>query len=76
MTHTDHSDVYGALHEDGINRVINHLQHKRPSLFNYGTARVVAGTHATAGTPAHENIDVRRPCLRVRGSRLPRRQRT
>lgn len=45
MPYTDNIDVYGALHEDGINNVIDHLRHKRPSLFNYGTARVVAGTH-------------------------------
>lgn len=46
MAFTDNSDVYGALHEDGIDHVIDHLQHKRPSLFNYGTERVVAGAHA------------------------------
>ena len=51
MAHTDHSDVYGALHEEGINRVVTHLQHKRPSLFNYGTARVVAGAYAAAEIP-------------------------
>lgn len=49
MALTDHSDVYGALHEDGVERVVDHLRHKRPSLFNYGTARVVAGAHASAG---------------------------
>ena len=45
MPYTDNTDVYGALHEDGINNVVDHLRHKRPSLFNYGTARVIAGTH-------------------------------
>lgn len=43
MTLTDHSDVYGALGEGGINHVVDHMRHKRPALLNYGTARVVAG---------------------------------
>lgn len=38
MAFTDHCDVFGAVHEDGINRVIMHLMQQRPSLFNYGTA--------------------------------------
>lgn len=41
MTYTEHSDVYSAVHEDGVNTVIKHLRQKRPSLFNYGTDRVV-----------------------------------
>ena len=45
MAFTNNSDVYGAIREDGINRGIDHLKHKRPSLLNYGTARVVAGAH-------------------------------
>jgi len=66
MAYTDHSDVYGALHEEGIDRVITHLQRKRPSLFNYGTARVVAGAYAAAEVPPPESVDGRRgrlpPC--------------
>jgi hypothetical protein len=34
---TDHSDLYGSFHEDGLNRIIRHVMAKRPSLFNYGT---------------------------------------
>lgn len=49
MSYTDYSDVYGAIHEDGINHVVDHLRYKRPSLFNYGTARVVAGAHRRHG---------------------------
>ena len=59
MAYTDHSDVYGALHEAGIGRVVEHMRHKRPSLFNYGTARVVAGAYAAAETPAPEYVDTR-----------------
>jgi hypothetical protein len=69
MGYTDHSDVYGALHEEGINRVVTHLQHKRPSLFNYGTARVVAGAYAAAEIPPPKHVDVRTgrlpPCEEV-----------
>lgn len=59
MAYTDHSDVYGALHQAGINRVITHLRRKRPSIFNYGTARVVAGAYAAAETPVPEYVDGR-----------------
>lgn len=37
MALTDNSDIFGSVHEDGFNRVINHVMRKRPSLFNYGT---------------------------------------
>jgi hypothetical protein len=40
MAFTDHCDLYGAVHEDGVNRVINHIMRQRPSLFNYATADV------------------------------------
>lgn len=38
MALTDHSDVFGSVHEGGINRIIRHLMRQRPSIFNYGTA--------------------------------------
>lgn len=34
---TDSSDFYGSFHEDGVNRIFEHVLAKRPSLFNYGT---------------------------------------
>lgn len=37
MALTDQSDLYGAVHEEGINLVVRHLMRLRPSLFNYGT---------------------------------------
>ncbi|MEW6180403.1 MAG: hypothetical protein AB1522_10790 [Chloroflexota bacterium] len=37
MPFTDHSDLFGAVHEDGINRVVRHIMRQRPSLFNYAT---------------------------------------
>lgn len=40
MALTDNCDLYAAVHEDGINRVIRHLMRQRPSLFNYATADV------------------------------------
>ena len=40
MAFTDNSDLYGAIHEEGINRVLRHVMRQRPSLFNYGTAWV------------------------------------
>lgn len=40
MAFTDDCGLYGALHEDGINRVAEHLMRQRPALFNYGTEDV------------------------------------
>lgn len=37
MALTDHCDVFGAVHEDGFNRIFRHIQRQRPSLFNYAT---------------------------------------
>jgi len=37
MAFTDRSDLYAAVHEDGLNRVVRHLMRQRPSLFNYAT---------------------------------------
>ena len=38
MAFTDFCDVFGFFHEEGFNRIVQHLQLQRPSLFNYGTA--------------------------------------
>jgi hypothetical protein len=40
LTLTDNCDIYVAIHEDGINRVLYHIRRQRPSLFNYGTVTV------------------------------------
>jgi hypothetical protein len=40
MAFTDNCDLYGAVHEQGVNRVIQHLMLQRPSMFNYATADV------------------------------------
>lgn len=40
MAYTDNTDLYGAIHEDGLNRSIEHIQRKRPSLFNYATSQI------------------------------------
>ena len=38
MAFTDRSDLFGAVHEAGINLVVRHIMRQRPSLFNYATA--------------------------------------
>lgn len=40
MAFTDNCDLYAAIHEDGVNRVIGHIMRQRPSMFNYATADV------------------------------------
>jgi hypothetical protein len=37
MPFTDHSDLFGSVHEAGINLVVRHVMRQRPSLFNYAT---------------------------------------
>ena len=34
MAFTDHCDVFGAFHEDGFNRIIDHIRFQRPSMFH------------------------------------------
>ncbi len=38
MAFTDRCDIFGSVHEEGINRVVLHIMQQRPSLFNYATA--------------------------------------
>jgi hypothetical protein len=42
MAFTDSCDLYAAVHERGVNRVIQHIMRQRPSMFNYATADVAA----------------------------------
>ena len=37
MAFTDRSDLFAAVHENGINATIGQLMLQRPSLFNYAT---------------------------------------
>ena len=37
MAFTDHSDLFAAVHENGINATIGQLMLQRPSMFNYAT---------------------------------------
>jgi hypothetical protein len=37
MAYTDHSDLFAAVHENGINATIGQLMLQRPSMFNYAT---------------------------------------
>ena len=37
MAFTDHSSLFGSVHEDGINLIVRHVMRQRPSLFNYAT---------------------------------------
>jgi hypothetical protein len=40
MTYTNNSDFYFAIHENGINRVINRAMRYVPSFFNYGSSYI------------------------------------
>jgi hypothetical protein len=40
MAFTDKCDLYVAVHEDGVNRIIRHIMLQRPSWFNFATTDV------------------------------------
>jgi hypothetical protein len=42
MALTDNCDLFVAVHEEGVNRVVRHIMRQRPSLFNYASADVAA----------------------------------
>ena len=45
MAFTDHSDLFGSVHEDGINLIVRHIMQQRPSLFNYATQTFHENSH-------------------------------
>lgn len=53
MAFTDNSTLYGAVHEDGINRVIQHIMRQRPSLFNYASAEIAANRELWCSNVEH-----------------------
>jgi hypothetical protein len=57
MAFTDNCDLYAAIHEDGVNRVIGHIMRQRPSMFNYATADV-AGNRELWCEPVEFTTDV------------------
>ena len=42
MAFTDNSDLYAAITDDGVERIIQHIMLQRPSYFNHATADVIA----------------------------------
>ena len=42
MAFTDNSDLYAAVTDDGVGRIIEHIMLQRPSYFNHATADVIA----------------------------------
>lgn len=66
MAYTEHADLYGAVHENGLNKSIEHVQRKRPSLFNYGTDRIAENPQELLCRPidaAREVIDNGNPLV-------------
>ncbi|NTV47204.1 MAG: hypothetical protein HGB11_11935 [Chlorobiales bacterium] len=40
MGFTDNCDIFASFHEDGFNRIVQHVMQQRPSMFNYATAQI------------------------------------
>lgn len=67
MAFTDNSDLYGAIQEDGINIVAQHVMRQRPSLFNYGTDLVASNPELLCKTidPAPAVLERGNPLISV-----------
>ena len=57
MAFTGNCDLYGAVHEDGVNRVVQHIMRQRPSPFNYATSYIAQHPEA-ACAPVQHTSDV------------------
>jgi hypothetical protein len=51
MAFTDKCDLFASVHEDGANRITQHIMRQRPSLFNYATADVAANRELWCEVP-------------------------
>lgn len=61
MAFTDHCDIFASFHEDGFNRIIDHVRRQRPSLFNYATADVARNEKLLCKSiPVHPVVDLRK----------------
>ena len=57
MAFTDHCDVFGSFHEEGFNRIVDHIRFQRPSMFNYATQAIADNLSLLcrpSGAPAPE----------------------
>jgi hypothetical protein len=61
MALTDFCDVFASAHEDGFNRIIEHVAAQRPSLFHYGTQAFVANPQLLCCKPewVHQEVTKR-----------------
>ena len=60
MALTDQCDIFASFHEEGFNRIIDHVRQQRPSLFNYATADVAKNRELLcAAIKAHPIVEAR-----------------
>ncbi|MEZ5662745.1 MAG: hypothetical protein R3E94_04350 [Burkholderiaceae bacterium] len=60
MAFTDNCDIFASFHEDGFNRIIDHVRRQRPSLFNYATEAVARnGKLLCKSIDVHPVVDLR-----------------
>jgi hypothetical protein len=57
---TSNSDLYAAIRDEGINRVVKHIIRQRPSLFKYGTIL------ATGFNPENVDINTAQPSVFIK----------
>ena len=53
MPFTANCDLYGAVHEGGVNRIIQHIMRQRPSLFNYASGYIAQHPDAACASVRH-----------------------
>ena len=57
MALTDNCDLLASIHEDGVNRIVQHIMQQRPSWFNFATADVAANRELWCQIPEY-TVDV------------------
>ena len=72
MAFTDNCDIFASFHEDGFNRIIEHIKRQRPSLFNYATDIFLANPNLLCRQiNAHPVVNKRNNPLITRIAPLP-----
>jgi hypothetical protein len=70
MAFTDYSDLFSAVHEEGINYAVSHIMLQRPSLFNYATYYIIKNPSLLC-KPINHTKDVKNDFLLTEEDPLP-----
>jgi hypothetical protein len=52
MALTNNCDLFASFHENGMNKIVNHIMRQRPSLLNYATPDIIANRELWCHIPS------------------------